>query len=248
MTTRERTIIYTLLAVLAAFNLFHLVGGAQEPAYADSQRTFDTLGPADAVALRPSGEDAGDANAIDIVNHGSRIAWGDSAHTRVYSVGFVHVGKPMSGLMSGGAYQERRQDLADELDEMNAEKREALIALMEELRGMGQEDPAFQEKLTEAQSLDAEYQQWLADARSRTEALEAELIAEAYAELMAAVDVVSEQKGVDLVYRFIPDDEEFAPRDRSEAQAYIRGRTMLEYPEGLDLTDAVMQELALEIN
>jgi len=113
---------------------------------------------------------------------------------------------------------------------------------------MGQEDPAFQEKLTEAQSLDAEYQQWLAEARARTESLEAELIAEAYAEFMAAVDVVSEQKGVDIVYRFIPDGEEFAPRDRGEAQAYIRGRAVLQYPEGVDLTDAVMQELALEID
>ena len=128
MTTRERTVVYTLLAVLAAINVVYLMGGMQQPAIADQQPTLDTLGPADAVVIRPTGEGAEDATSIDVVNHGSRIAWGDSAHTRVYSIGFVHVGKPMSAMLTGDTYQERRQELADELEAANTEKREALMA------------------------------------------------------------------------------------------------------------------------
>lgn len=248
MSTRERTIVYALLGILAAINLLYIAGSFERHAIADGLPTFDTLGPTDAVAIRPSGEGAGDAASIEVRNHGERISWGESAHARAYSVGFVHVGKPMTGLLTSDLYQERREELTAELDTVNREKREALIAMMEELRGMDQDDPAFQQKLTEAQQLDMEYQEWLAEARSRSEGLEARLIAEAYGELTAAVEVIAEKRGVDLVYRFIPDGEPFEPRDRNEAQLYIRGRTLLAYPDGVDLTDAIMQELALANN
>jgi hypothetical protein len=72
-------------------------------------------------------------------------------------------------------------------------------------------------------------------------------IERAYRDLIAAVEVVAERRRIDLVFRFIPTDNEFQAISPPQAYTGIHARIALKYPPGLDVTDEVMEELALEV-
>ena len=69
---------------------------------------------------------------------------------------------------------------------------------------------------------------------------------EAYEEIVTAVEVVAENKNVDMVLRFIAPDEPIETTSPDVAIMQIRLRTALTYPEGIDLTDDVFTELGLD--
>ena len=66
--------------------------------------------------------------------------------------------------------------------------------------------------------------------------------------MIDAVEVVADRNDIDTVYRFIPTDEAFEADNPDQAMVAIRLRTALRYPDELDITDDVMDELSLDID
>ena len=69
----------------------------------------------------------------------------------------------------------------------------------------------------------------------------------AYRDLVAAVEVVAARRNIDIVYRFIPTGNDFNAANPPQSYTGVRARIVLKYPEKLDVTDEVMEELALEV-
>ena len=65
--------------------------------------------------------------------------------------------------------------------------------------------------------------------------------------MIEAVEVVADDKDIDVVYRYIPPGEAFNAQNPEQAMMAIRLRTVLRSPDDLDLTDEVLEELSLEI-
>ena len=68
----------------------------------------------------------------------------------------------------------------------------------------------------------------------------------AYKELTSAVNVVADKLGVDIVLRFIPTDNEFKAVNGDQALSEVRLRSAVKYPEKLDITSEVLEELSLQ--
>ena len=69
---------------------------------------------------------------------------------------------------------------------------------------------------------------------------------QSYRDMIDAVNVVGERLDIDMVYQFIPTDEEFDIRSVEATTMAIRLRPALRYPEDLDITIEVMEELSLD--
>ena len=246
MNSRERRIIYSLLAVLAvaqAAILFNTSTGQQ--AWAHARAIFEDVGPATAVRL----VDEEDSSAKEVVlrNDGGQFRFGESAHSTAYSVGFVHVGKALSPLLDSETMQEARESLDEELTAKDEDLRSRMQAFEEENRDVKPDSPNFEEVRERYRVLLEEVQQWQMEKMGRRDKLIAEQVEQAYRDVVAAVDVVAESNGVDVVYRFVPTDDEFQATSPAAAYESIRARVVIKYPEGLDLTDQVLEELDLEV-
>ncbi len=76
--------------------------------------------------------------------------------------------------------------------------------------------------------------------------LEAEQLERSYREMIEAVEIVADKRSIDVVYRFIPTAEPFGTQSSDQAMLQIQLRTFLKYPESVDITQYVMDELDLE--
>jgi hypothetical protein len=65
--------------------------------------------------------------------------------------------------------------------------------------------------------------------------------------VIAAVDVVADRLGIDVVFRFIPTANDFQSFNSGQAYVSVRARIALKYPEALDITDEILEELALDV-
>ncbi len=57
---------------------------------------------------------------------------------------------------------------------------------------------------------------------------------------------MSERRQIDLVFRYIPTDADFLTPNPAQAYIAVRARIAVKYPEALNITDEVLEELALE--
>ena len=64
--------------------------------------------------------------------------------------------------------------------------------------------------------------------------------------MVEAVEVVSDNREIDIVFRFIPTAESFETNIVEQAMLQIRLRTLLRYPDAIDITEAILEELDLE--
>jgi len=241
MNNRERFVIYGLLAALAAVNLSGLLGGASAPALAEDP-------PADVVptpAVAISGEEG--ADTLVLRNRAGRLAWSEDAYHQVYSTSYVYIGKVLKHLMQSEARREERERLVSELTEAEADFRERLEAVGNELKTMDPDSEEAKAKYQEGSAIYQEYQTWQQDSMVRRGKLDAQQLEHAYREMVDAVEVVADRKGIDIVYRFIPTDEEFSAETPEQALTAIRLRTAIRYPKGLDITDDVVEELSLDV-
>jgi Skp family chaperone for outer membrane proteins len=242
MKTRERLVIYSLLAVLVCVNLVHLLPKADRPAFAEP--VFATeLGPADSLIL--SGSDG--AEPLVLRNAEGRLAWSDKPQDRLHSVAYVYIGKILSSLMQSERYTEVRDQLLEELQATEQEYRERLDEIRGRLQEMERDSPEAQAVFEEGQTAFREYQQWQQEALARRGKLDAEQLEQAYREMIDAVEVVADRMDVDTVYRFIPTSEPFEAENPEQAMLAIRMRTALRYPDRLDITSAVIEEMSLEV-
>lgn len=170
----------------------------------------------------------------------------DDPYHRVHSKAFVHMSRLMNGLLQGETYEEERQALIEQIQEKDVEYRDQLNAFNERLQGRDQDSPEGQQIQQQAGQLFQEYRAWQQQMALQQDQLAAKHLEHAYRDMIDAVNVVGERLDIDLVYRFIPTDEEFDLRSVEAATMAIRLRPALRYPEDLDITIEVMEELSID--
>ena len=241
MKTPERIVIYFTLVLLLAINLSTVLSDSGSRAHADTGDGPDQLGPASALTLVD-----GDKPLV-LRNKAGRLTWGDSEHARALSIGLVHVGKAMGPLLDAEQYIEERQRLEEEIREVDEDLQARIEAFREEHRDVAPDAPEAAEVARVHQLLMQEFEQWRRERARRLGKLAADQIEDSYRELVAAVEVVAERLDIDLVFRFIPTANEFQALNPPQAYTAVRARVALKYPEALDITDQVLEELALEV-
>ena len=83
------------------------------------------IGPVDKITLG-NGDDA-----INITNRESRIAFGESETSTVWSMGFMEVGKALSQMMEASHFVDARTELQQNLEDRLQEARDVLDTIME---------------------------------------------------------------------------------------------------------------------
>ncbi|MHC4416290.1 MAG: OmpH family outer membrane protein [Planctomycetota bacterium] len=241
MNTPERIVVYGALALLLGLNLSDGGGGGGPSAVAGAGPSEEKLGPARSLTL--TDED----RLLVLRNRAGRLAWADNDHARTLSIGFVHVGKAVGPLLDSEQYADERQRLEDEIKAIDEALTARIEAFREEHREVEPGDPEAEEVARQHQMLMQEFEQWRMERAQRLGKLAAEQIEDAYRDLVAAVEVVAERREIDLVFRFIPTDNDFLSLNPTQAYTAVRARIALKYPDGLDITDQILEELALEV-
>ncbi|MCH6550541.1 MAG: OmpH family outer membrane protein [Planctomycetes bacterium] len=237
MHTRERMIVYGLLGLLLVVNLPGLLGGGGRLAVAEGEPASNQLGPADGLTLVENDQE------LRLRSLGGRLAWSDAAYARAFSMGFVHVGRAMGPLLDAPHFVDEREELDEEIKARDEELDERIGAFLEEHQDVGPDGPAADDVRRAYQQLFRQRERWRAERTRRLGSLAARQIEAAYRDLQAAVEVVAERRAIDIVLRFIPPDNEFASSNPPQAYRAIRARVALKYPEALDITDAILEEL-----
>ena len=240
MKRTERTIIYMALLTMAALNAVFLLSSSGKAAFAEAATWLQELGPAESLKLVEGDKE------IAVRNRAGRLAWGDGDFKQAYSVAFVDISKALNPLMDSQAFKEERETLRKELETAETEYKGKLDAYGEEIQAMDRESPQAQEKLGEARKLYEEYLDWGQKAMARRNELDARHLQQAYREMTSAANVVADKLGVDIVLRFIPTDAEFKATDAEQALTEIRLRSAVKYPERLDITTEVLEELSIQ--
>lgn len=214
-------------------------------AEADEDSAGPTLGPAAAIDLT-----SGKQTSLRLHVEEDRLAWGDLPQQRVYSTGYVHIGKVLSALLQGASFVEEKENLQQEL--LNAQERiiSGLERVQDRMDSLSPDDSEYQEVAQEGQALLQERERFMQQANGAHAMLAAEHVERAYRELVDAVNVVADRMEIDVVERFIPTDDSFevppGPQALNAAMLQIRLRALLRYPESSDITDEVLEELGLE--
>jgi len=232
MRTTERTIIYGVLALLLAINLSAAIERGEGTLHAAAARDGAQLGPAESLTLTD------DEHSLVLRNKSGRLAWADNEHARVFSIGFVHVGRTLGPLLEAEQYVDQRRELEEEIRAIDEE-------ISQRIQAMG-EQPDFDRASPEARRFSDEYRRWRIEQGRRMGKLTADQIEDAYRDLVAAVEVVAERRQIDLVFRFIPTDNDFLTQNPAQAYIAVRARIAVKYPEALNITDEVLEELAVE--
>ena len=201
----------------------------------------DKLGPLNGITL------AGEKEDLTISNVEDHIAFGEEKTSRVWSVGFVEVGRAISQLMQAEHFIEARDTLNVELEAQIASARERIQSLQAEGNALEDNSPDIPEFRQRWEIARAEFQQLQKIGFDTRNALLAEQMAASYEELVEAVNVVSERMNVDMVLRFIPQDREFTQVTPEATMMQIQLRSALRVPEGINITDEVLSELGLEV-
>ncbi len=240
MNSNERIAIYGALAVLLALNLSTMLGLGSPRAIAEVMFVEDELGPAATLTLTDEEE------PLVLRNTAGRLAWADNAHGRAYNVAFMAPGKAMEPLLKADQFVEERQELDDELRTQGQDFERRINAYKQQNADVTPDDPRAVEVQQTFQAMLAEYEQWRTEASARMGQLRATQVEQAYRDMVAAVEVVAERKGIDIVYRFIPTAQEFGAVNPPQAYLATQQRLALVYPDALDITDAVLEELSVE--
>jgi len=241
MKSAERAVIYSALIVLGAMNVVFFLSHSGQSAMAEAAAWLSDLGPADSLKLVDNDKE------LVVRNKAGRLAWGDDDFRRTYTVGFVDISRALNPLMESAAFAEEREALRKELDTSEQDYRTKLEAMGEQIQGMDRDSPQTKEKIDEYRKLYEEYMHWAQEtAMPKRNDLDVKHLQQAYRELVSAVNVVADKMNVDIVLRFIATDKDFKAANAEQALTEIRLRTAVKYPEKLDITNEVMQELSLK--
>jgi hypothetical protein len=242
MSNRERIVIYAALALLAAMNIAVLADGRGGSAWAQGPAELTHLGPAGSLTL------AGDKDEpLVLRNANGRLSWSDTDYARSFSVAFAHVGQAMGPLLEADEYVDEYQELEAEFLERDKEVAEAIDAFRQEHQDITPDDPEMAQVHQTLQAMLQQREQMRVVAARRLGQLASDHIELAYRDLVAAVEVVADRRNIDIVYRFIPTGNDFNAANPPQSYTGVRARIVLKYPEKLDITDEVMEELALEV-
>ncbi|MSR17758.1 MAG: hypothetical protein EXS00_01075 [Phycisphaerales bacterium] len=198
-----------------------------------------SLGPADEVIL------SGTPDPLTVTSQSARLAWSADATARAYSAGVMHLDRVMRALLQSERFEASRIKLKEEADSQNAEFEQRFKEFQEKYGASDPKSPNFPEGKQEYEQLRREYEQWMKGIQSIQAKLAVEQIEAAYREILLAVEVVSEHRKIDSVLRFIPASKDFDSGSVADAMLQIHARTFLRVPEGIDITEEVMKEMAL---
>lgn len=240
MNSHERIILFGALLAVGAWNIALHAGLAGRTAHADLAMEPADLGPADRVILA-----AEDAN-LELRSAGGRLAWGEDESSRAYSVAYMHIGRALEQMMDSQQFVDERTDFDEEFEAKFTELRDRFEAWQDRNPNASPDQPPPPEAQQEFRELMQANQQLEQDRMTRSGQLLAQQVERAYREVVTAVNVVADRRKIDIVYRFIPTENEFQAQTPDQAYLAISSRTILRSPEKLDITDAVMEELALE--
>jgi len=233
----ERIVVYSLLAIL-----FVAVFSTGQPPLTPTATAIEAvmpeeLGPAESLLL------TGAKGELTITNGEGRVAWSNEPTSRAWSVGAVNLSEILPEILNRESYTEEIKELEAMAIEQNGEFEEGFKALQDEYGDIGPDDPKFPEAQQRAQALMAQYNEWQQKTLQIRAKKAAEQLEKAYREAVEAVEVVADNRDIDLVYRFIPTAEEFKGDTPEQAAEQIRLRTMVRYPDQIDLTEQVREEL-----
>ncbi len=242
MNNRERFVIYGVLALLLGLNMQALWGQGGRPAMADAGLQGESLGPAESLSL------IGDEGTLVVRNRGGRLAWADGDHAQTFSTAFVHIGRAMGPLLESEHYVEEYADLEEEIRLRAEDLTAELRAFQEQHQDTKPDDPDAQQILATHQEMMRIRERWRVEGNRRLGKLAADQIVRAYRDFVAAVEVVAQRAGIDIVFRFIPTGNDLDVTTPPQAYTAIRARSAVTYPESLDLPAEVLEELAIELD
>jgi hypothetical protein len=235
------------LALLVAFAALSLlfIDRFTTRVEADGETKAPALGPASSLILE---SELGETITLKVDD--KRLAWGDQPTKRVNSVAYVHIGKGLAGLLQGESFIEENQALQEELIAAMQSITEAFETVQAKMQGITPDDPEFEAINQEGQAVLQQRERFTQQANTAKAMLGAEQLERAYRELVDAVNVVADRLEIDTVHRFIPTDDSFeikpSPGAFQAAMLQIRLRSVLRYPEDIDITSEVMEELGIE--
>lgn len=235
----ERILLYSVLSAL----LVAVFGGSlpmlNAPAVATAPSIDETLGPADSILLN------GAKGELALKNADGHLAWSDRETARAWSIAAVNLTAIMPELLTQGSFKEELAEFDATAAEQDAEFRAQFEALQDEYGDLKPDDPQLPEAQGRAQALMTNYNDWQKRSQQIRGKKVAEQLESAYREAVEAVEVVADNQHIDVVYRFIPTSDEFKSDSPGHASEQIRLRTFLRYPEAVDITPAVLEELGL---
>jgi len=237
MHPRERGIIYSMLGLLTVCTGALLMERGGTPALADA-RWADDLGPAD--ALRLSGDPE-----LALRNADGRVSWSDTEYARAYAIAFVDVNKVLDGLMETSVYKDEREALTERLNAEELDWKSKFDGLDAEFEGVAQDDPRLEDGRNRFRELNVGFQQWREGAQEQVNAMAVKQLERAYREVIDAVNIVADERAIDIVYRFTPVAEPLPEGLSGQTMLDIRMRPVLRAPDGLDITAHVLQEMAI---
>lgn len=236
MRHRERFVVYSLLALLVA----SAFGWPRTASTAEAEPILaDDLGPADAVVLRGAKGD------LRVRNEAGRLAWGDRPTDRATTMAFVDVDRIMSLLLEAPRLGDERKSLEERGREKMKEFESQRDEFIKQYGRIGPDHPDFERASEAWKVLRESLDQWQAEMTEQGEKLLREQIDVSWKETLAAIDLVAERRGIDVVMRFVPTTKAFEAEDPEGGLTQLIGRTVLRMPEALDLTPEIMKEMNL---
>ncbi|MCH2138935.1 MAG: OmpH family outer membrane protein [Phycisphaerales bacterium] len=202
----------------------------------------EPLGPASELVLQGTDGD------ITVKTVDGRITWGDTPAQRVYSEAFVAVDKLIPVMLQAESFTEEREELSGQ---MQIDEQRILAALDEvrvRIEDADPDDPDHPAMAEEARNILQQRQAFMQAAQQAMSQLQAAHLERAYREAVEAVKIVAERKGIDIVHRAVPTDDPFVGTMMPEAVNAIQSRSFLVYPESMDITSDVADELGLDLN
>ena len=238
MKTKAYALLFFLLGASVAGNAILLA--ATEKQEDSPAKQAPSLGPASSLTL------VNDDKEVVLSNLDNRLSWGTNDYQKAYSFAFINVGRVLNPLLSSTQFQEEREQFQDEIKDGEAEYQEQLESLAEQMDGVDPESPEGREIMTQGRAKNQERQEWLRLMMAKRNQLESGHLSTAYQELISAVQIVAERKNIDIVLRTIPPEDEILGKDVDATMLQIRLRSALVYPEDLEITEDVMNELGVD--
>jgi Skp family chaperone for outer membrane proteins len=239
MALRERTVLHALVIVVVAFNVLLLLRESPTTAMAGLQEKA-TLGPAASITLE------GDDGELVLTTTDKHLAWGDAPTHRAWSFAFCHLGKILPRLMQSEHVQDELEALNAELTELRDELDEELQSLSAELEQLDPEGPEAAQIREQGNAVIQQLRRLQQVGGGQLNQLSATHMQASYREVIEAVNVVADRLKIDIVYRYIPAEDDFLSSDMESTMTEIQLRGALRSPEAIDITAEVMEELAIE--
>lgn len=241
-------LIYSLLVFVLADRIPDLLAPGQPLALAQTAEAPNRIGPAAALELIDVDDDAdddGEDKRLVVRNDAGRIAWGEHPTSRALSMAVVQAGPIVKDMLMRPQFAEELKVLQRESDDEQNAWVTKMGDVSKKLEGLNRSSPEYRQIYDEYQRLHKEYTTWRDSFIKRRDAVAAKQVTAVYDELVAAVDIVAKRLDIDIVMQARSPSDELSQTDYSKAGWDIALRTILKFPESIDITEQVRDELGI---